>query len=114
MLTVDFFIGMVAAALHKEKSFSELSSGYPTPKDLSSPDQMSEWDANRAVGIAYMRLGFLISVASLILCFHYDLRWYYCLGIAILVGWFGPLVLFVPFAFLCGKNSPQENSKEDL
>lgn len=114
MLTMDFFIGMIAAALHKEKSFSELSGGYPTSNDICLPDQMSEWDANRVVGIAYMRFGFLIFVASLILCFHYDLRWYYCFGIAILVGWLGPLVLLIPFAFRGGNNSPQENSKEDL
>ena len=106
MLTMDFFLGMIAAALHKEKSFSELSHGYPTRKDLSLPDQMSEWDENRAVGIAYMRLVFLISVASLILCFHHGLRWYYCLGTAILVGWFGPIVLIIPIAFLGGNNSP--------
>ena len=49
MLTVLFFIGVIAAELHKEKSFSELSRGYPTPKDICLPDQMSEWDANRAV-----------------------------------------------------------------
>lgn len=113
MLPMVFFIGMIAAALHKEKSFPELSGGYPTRTDVYSPDQMSEWDANRAVGIAYMRLGFLISVASLILCFHYGLRWYYCCGIAVLIGWFGPVMLFVPFAFLGGNKFPEENSEED-
>jgi hypothetical protein len=112
MIAMDFFLGMIAASLHKEKSFSELAGGYPTAKDIGEDTtvQKSEY---RDMASAYMKLGFLVFVASFILCFHHGFRWYYCLGIAVLVGWLGPLLLLLPFVFLGVNASPQENSKED-
>ena len=33
MIVMDFFLGMIAASLHKEKNFHELAQGYPAREE---------------------------------------------------------------------------------
>ncbi len=108
MLIANLFLGMIAASLHKEKTFSELAGGYPTENDFHSADYLSDNVVNRAITIAYLKTCILIFAVLLILGFHYGLKWYYSFGIAVLVSWLGPLILLMLYAFTMNKNRTQE------
>ena len=98
MLIMDFLLGMIAASLHKGKTFHELAQGYPTRKEATT--ELSAEPSEKEyyfIGKAFVKLMFLFFIASLILTFHYGLKWYFALGISLLIGWIGPLILGIPF-----------------
>ena len=108
MLMMDFLLGMIAASLHKGRTFHELAQGYPTRKEatveLTAEPLEKEY---YSIGKAFVRLMFLFFTASLILTFHYGLKWYFAFGISLLIGWLGPLVFGIPFFLFLWKLGTQ-------
>jgi len=98
MITMDFLLGMIAASLHKGKTFHELAQGYPTREEAAREITTEPTDEEYYfVGKSIVKLMFLFFVASSILTFHYSLRWYYAIGASVLIGWLGPLLWAIPF-----------------
>jgi hypothetical protein len=98
MIIMDFLLGMIAASLHKEKTFHELARGYPSRKEatcgITTEPTKQEY---HYISKAFIELMVLFFVASLILTFHHGLRWFYAIGASVMIGWLGPLLYAIPF-----------------
>ncbi len=105
MIIMNFLLGMIAASLHKGKTFHELAQGYPT-RDEAAREITTEPTEKEYyyLGKSIVKLMFLFFIASLILTFHHGLRWYYAIGLSVLIGWLGPLLWAIPFWFFLWKH----------
>ncbi len=98
MIVMDFLLSMVGASLHKEKSFHELAQGYPSLEDINREVTVKQSkEEYYSIAKSIYELGFLFFLASLIITFNYGLRWYYIIGISVMIGSFGPLIWAIPF-----------------
>jgi hypothetical protein len=60
MVIMDFFLGMIAASLHKGKTFHELAQGYPTRKEATTELTGEPSDKKYYfIGKAFVKLMFL-------------------------------------------------------
>lgn len=105
MIIMDFLLGMIAASLHKGKTFREFAQGYPTHGEVireitTEPTEEEYHFSSKAI----VKLMLLFFVASLILTFHHGLRWYYAIGASVLIGWLGPLLWAIPFGLFLWKH----------
>ena len=98
MLIMNFLLGIIAASLHKGKTFHDLAQGYPTRKEATTELAVEPLDKEYYfIGKAFVKLMFLFFIAAFMLTFHYDLKWYFALGISLLISWLGPLFFGIPF-----------------
>ncbi len=98
MIIMDFLLGMIAASLHKGKTFHDFAEGYPTREEAMCEVTTEPTDEEYYfMGKSMVKLMFLFFIASVILTFHHGVRWYYAIGISVLIGWLGPLLWAIPF-----------------
>ena len=98
MLVMDFLLGIIAASLHKEKSFRELKEGQPSYKEAF--DSVNFKPSNEelfSVSTSLIKLGCIFFIASMILTMHYSMEWYYAIVLSALISFLGPIVLAIPF-----------------
>lgn len=109
LFVISHLIGMVAAALHASKSFSELA--HPTAK-LAFQRELEPLGAEESYRIAKAaaRVGYIIGLAFFILSIHYELiRWYFALPLSILIAWICRGVVGIFFALLAAGFSARTN-----
>jgi len=99
MIVMAFLLGIVAASLHKEKSFVELSEGQPSFEEaFGNTDTAALTDEELLpVSKSLMKLSPILFIASLILAKHYGLKLSYALGLSAVVAILGPWILAIPF-----------------
>jgi len=101
MIIMDFILGMIAASVHKGKTFSELAEGYPLREDaMREITTEPTKEEHYFIAQATVKLMFLFFIVSLALTLHHGIRWYYSIGMSVLIGWLGPLLWASPFWLL--------------
>jgi hypothetical protein len=83
LIAMNFLVGMVAAAVHRGKTASDLAAGYPTRDDAFSgdPGELSP-EESFVVGKALLRLGWILGIAAVILAIHHGMKTYLAIPLA--------------------------------
>jgi len=101
MFAMCFLLGIIAAALHAPTSFRKLAAGYPKFKDaiLVENEPMS-WEESRAIGKAFLGVGFVFGLTAFILCVYRGMRFYFAIIVALIVGWLLTMAFFLIFGLI--------------
>lgn len=106
MIIMDFLLGMIAASLHKGKTFHDFAQGYPTRDEVSRELETGPTDEELYfVWKSISKLMFLFGICSLILTFHHGVKWYYAIGLSVLIGCLGPLLWAIPFWYFLWRHT---------
>jgi hypothetical protein len=98
MVGMNFWLGIIAANLYSYKEHNELANEYHNRTQNRKAGNIKITDKEYyEIGKLMIKLAFLLFTACLILTIHNGLKWYYGLGVSLLVGWLGTLIAMIPF-----------------
>jgi hypothetical protein len=107
-----FGVGIIAASLHHDKSFSELAAGIPVllPENAEQPEEPLDDYTSYLIAKALLRLAALVGFTVAIISLRFGVRWYFAMLLGAIASMVGPTLLMIPIAIVAWRERASRSS----